>query len=87
MIKDGEMSEEQDKKEPVVLFICKPEASCQGKGIFIVKRLDDMRLQLNSQLQAQLKQYQEYLQAQEYYDTALMYSQKSNTQANASFLN
>jgi hypothetical protein len=52
-----------------------------------VKRLDDMRLQLNSQLQAQLKQYQEYLQAQEYYDTALMYSQKANTQANASFLN
>ena len=27
-----------------MLFICKPEASCQGKGIFIVRKLDDMRV-------------------------------------------
>eukprot|EP00347_Sterkiella_histriomuscorum_P024455 403331059 len=76
LIKDGDMTEQQSQQNPIVLFICKPEASCQGKGIFIVKRLDDMRLQLNSQLQAQLKQYQEYIQAQEYYDTAQFYSQK-----------
>lgn len=31
------------KEGPVVLFICKPEASSQGKGIFIFKRVEEMR--------------------------------------------
>ena len=32
-----------DQSQPVVLFICKPEASSQGKGIFLVKRIEDLR--------------------------------------------
>ena len=30
------------KQKKVVSMICKPEASCQGKGIFITRRLDDL---------------------------------------------
>ena len=44
-IKDGKFK--GDPTSAVVHFICKPEASSQGKGIFIVKRIDDMRNQLN----------------------------------------
>jgi Tubulin-tyrosine ligase family len=38
----------QKDKVPAVLFICKPEASSQGKGIFIFKRVEEMRQVLNS---------------------------------------
>lgn len=36
--------------EPAVLFICKPEASSQGRGILIFKKIDEMRQALNSNL-------------------------------------
>ena len=39
------------KRPAQVLYICKPEASCQGKGIFITKKLEDLREQLNGQIQ------------------------------------
>lgn len=37
---------------PPCLFICKPEASSQGRGIYLFKKVDEMRQVLNSQLQA-----------------------------------
>lgn len=37
------MTESASSQNPIALFICKPEASCQGKGIFIVRKLDEMR--------------------------------------------
>lgn len=61
-------------KEPLVLFICKPEASSQGRGIFIFRKVDEMRQTLNRELQAQHKQFNEYIQAQQQYDTACYYS-------------
>jgi len=50
-----------DKKPKELIFICKPEASCQGKGIFICKKLDDLREKLNSNLLEQKVQWDEYL--------------------------
>lgn len=36
-----------DPYSPIMYFICKPEASSQGRGIFIVKKIEDLRTQLN----------------------------------------
>ena len=43
-VEDGLMSEAQSEKEPIVLFICKPESGSQGRGIFIASKVEEMRL-------------------------------------------
>lgn len=44
MIDDGKMTEAQSEKDPVVLYICKPESGSQGRGIFIATKVEEMRL-------------------------------------------
>lgn len=39
-IATGEMTEKEVEKTPTVLFIAKPEAGCQGRGIFISNNFD-----------------------------------------------
>lgn len=36
------MTLEQSSADPPVMFIVKPEAGCQGKGIFIAKNLEEL---------------------------------------------
>lgn len=36
--------------DPVCLFIVKPEAGCQGKGIFIAKSIDELRRRIDQNL-------------------------------------
>jgi len=43
LIDDGRMTEAQSEKDPVVLFICKPESGSQGRGIFIASKVEEMR--------------------------------------------
>ena len=42
-IADGVMTLEESNMDPPVLFIVKPDAGCQGKGIFIARRLEELR--------------------------------------------
>jgi len=36
------MTQEASNADPPVMFIVKPEAGCQGKGIFIARNLDEL---------------------------------------------
>jgi len=47
----GEITEQEAEKMPPVLFICKPEAGSQGRGIFISNNFDQMKakIDLNTQ--------------------------------------
>lgn len=55
------------KRPPQILYICKPEAGCQGKGIFITRKLEDLREQLNGQLQEMKEQWDEYIKSVDTY--------------------
>lgn len=41
------MTEAESEKDPAVLYICKPESGSQGKGIFIMSKIDELRQSLN----------------------------------------
>ena len=68
------MTAEQSLLDPKVLFIAKPEAGCQGKGIFLAKGLDHLRSQIDERLKKQMKEFEEYLRLEEHFDTAMNYS-------------
>jgi predicted ATP-grasp superfamily ATP-dependent carboligase len=42
------MTEEEAEKSPPVLYIAKPEAGCQGKGIFISSNFELMKAKLDA---------------------------------------
>ncbi len=52
------------------MFIVKPEAGCQGKGIFIAKSLEDLQKRVDSSFKRQQTQYEQYLKQEENYETA-----------------
>ena len=57
-----------------MIFIAKPEAGCQGRGIFIAKNLETLQQKIqSSQLKAQ-KELEEYIKQEEHFDTAQRYS-------------
>ena len=65
---------EQSEDKPPVIFIAKPEAGCQGRGIFIAKNLEILQQKIqSSQLKAQ-KELEEYIKQEEHFDTAQRYS-------------
>jgi hypothetical protein len=37
------MTQELSNLEPPVIYIVKPEAGCQGKGIFIARTLEELK--------------------------------------------
>jgi 5-formaminoimidazole-4-carboxamide-1-beta-D-ribofuranosyl 5'-monophosphate synthetase len=69
------MTEEESKDDPEVMLICKPEAGCQGRGIFLARKLEEMQRMIDEHLKKQAKEYEDYLKAEASYDTALVYSQ------------
>jgi len=73
-IENGVMTAEQSANDPKVLFIAKPEAGCQGRGIFIAKNLEHLKTQIDERMRRQLKEFDEYLRMEEHYDTAQNYS-------------
>ena len=55
------------------MFIVKPEAGCQGKGIFIARTLNELKDRVDNNLKRQMKEFELYLKAEENYDTAQRY--------------
>ena len=46
-LQSGEMTEAEAEQTPVVLFIAKPEAGCQGRGIFISNNFEQMKQKID----------------------------------------
>jgi hypothetical protein len=57
------------------MFIVKPEAGCQGKGIFIARTLNELKERVDSNLKRQMKEFEQYIKAEENYETAQKYGQ------------
>jgi glutathione synthase/RimK-type ligase-like ATP-grasp enzyme len=57
------------------MFIVKPEAGCQGKGIFIARKIEELQQKIDKNFQNQQKQFDAYLKQEESYETALKYGQ------------
>lgn len=58
------------------MFIVKPEAGCQGKGIFIVRNIEELQRRADKNLTKQQTALQEYLKQEECFDTAQRYGEK-----------
>ena len=43
-ISNGKITEAASEKDPVVIYICKPECGSQGRGIYISKVVEEMRV-------------------------------------------
>ena len=54
----------------MVLFIAKPEAGCQGRGIFISNNFDQMKAKIESNTLKHRREYEEFLKSEEQNDTA-----------------
>ena len=48
LIEEGKMTKEQSDDKPPVIFIAKPEAGCQGRGIFIAKNLEILQQKIHT---------------------------------------
>ena len=59
------MTAEQSLADPKVLFIAKPEAGAQGRGIFLAKSLDHLRTQIDERFRKQMKEFEDYLRLEE----------------------
>lgn len=68
------MTEAQSDKDPVVLYICKPESGSQGRGIFIATKVEEMRLQLNRTYERNREKLNEYVKIEQGIDTAMQHS-------------
>ena len=73
-IEDGKIKEADAEKEPVVLYICKPESGSQGKGIFIATSVESMRQTLNKQYEKNRENMNEYLKVEQGIETMQAYS-------------
>lgn len=76
MIDDGLMTQEDSNADPPVMYIVKPEAGCQGKGIFIARTIDELRSKIDKKFQKQLTAFDQYIKAEENYETAQRYGDK-----------
>ena len=63
------------------MFIVKPEAGCQGKGIFIARTLNELKERVEKNFQRQQREFEQYLKAEENYDTAQKYGKELNQNA------
>ena len=52
------MTQEQSNADPPIMFIVKPEAGCQGKGIFIARTLNELKERVDSNLKRQMKEFE-----------------------------
>ena len=77
-IECGKMTEKESEKDPTVLYICKPESGSQGRGIFIMSNIEDLRQALNKQQEQNMKRMDEYLRVEKSIETTLMNSYPQN---------
>ena len=68
------MTEAQSEKDPVILFICKPESGSQGRGIFICSKVEELRVQLNRNAEERRAEMDEYLKIEQGLETAQQHS-------------
>ena len=73
-IEDGLMTEAQSEKDPVILFICKPESGSQGRGIFICSKVEELRVQLNRNAEERRAEMDQYLKVEQGLETAQQHS-------------
>ena len=59
------MTEKEAENTPSVLFIAKPEAGCQGRGIFISNNFEQMKQRIEANAQKHKKEYEEFLRHEE----------------------
>lgn len=71
---NGLISEKESAEAPAVCFIVKPDAGCQGKGIFIARSVQELRCKVDLSLQRQLKEFDQYLKQEECFETQQKYS-------------
>ena len=57
-IANGVMTQEQSNADPPIMFIVKPEAGCQGKGIFIARTLNELKERVDNNLKRQMKEFE-----------------------------
>jgi hypothetical protein len=69
-IEEGRMTEAESEKDPPILYICKPESGSQGKGIFIMSKIEELRIQLNKNQENNRKNMNEYLKVEQSIETA-----------------
>ena len=69
-IEDGKMTEAESEKDPVVLYICKPESGSQGRGIFIMSKIEDLRIALDKQREQNKKNMEEFIKVEQSIETA-----------------
>ena len=60
-IEDGRLTQAEADKDPTVLYICKPESGSQGRGIFIMDKIEDLRVTLNKNAEQNKKNLNDYL--------------------------
>jgi len=60
-VASGVMTQEQSDADPPVMFIVKPEAGCQGKGIFIARKLDELHSKIKNKFQYKKQEFEEQL--------------------------
>ena len=76
------MTQEQSNADPPCMFIVKPEAGCQGKGIFIVRTIEELQRRADRTLVKQQTELNEHLKLQECQDTAQRYGEKDRANEN-----
>jgi biotin carboxylase len=64
--------------DPPIMYIVKPEAGCQGKGIFIARKIEELQAKIDKNFKQQNQAFDQYLKAEESYDTAVRYGIKEN---------
>lgn len=70
------MTAEQAAQDSPALYIVKPEAGCQGRGIFIVKNVEELQRRVDSTFKKQATAMQEYLKQEEKEETAQRYGKQ-----------
>jgi biotin carboxylase len=55
------------------LLIVKPDCGSQGKGIFIVKSVQELKCRVDQTLKKQKQAFKQYLKAEECYNTVQRY--------------
>ena len=70
IIEDGKMTETESEKDPPVLYICKPESGSQGRGIFIMSKIEELRVSLNKNAESNRAKMDQFIKVEQSIETA-----------------